>query len=481
MNKTILVVDIETTSFLNQGGKIVEIGIVKLDLVTGKITPVYSSLINEPGFDINHTKEPFGWIFKNSDLTFDEIKFAPSLESQREIIQGLFNEFEATAYNKEFDFGFLIDRGFKINELSCPMLLSTPIVNLPANSGFKQPKWPKVEEVWKLFFGKTGYVEAHRGLDDAKHEAKIVYELFKRGKFKVSENDQTKYVENVKDINKYQVSNFKQKVRADKAKPTLKVTYNGYKWIFFDQLNREINDIKYIPKGNVSNGLILVKNKDKYGYLNQHGELIIPAIYETAYSFSEGLACVKYKGKYGFINEKGSEIIPYIYQDALIFYDGLASVGLNHKHGYIDKQGNIVIPLKYDYANIFKNELAAVALFSKGYGMINKKGEEVIPLMYDNAFYFSVHVVKIKMNGKWAIFDCNGNQLTRFKYNYINDLKFGKAVVGVDKKIGFINHLGKEIIPVIYENLSSVDEGWAYVELDGRWLKVNDLGEEIFD
>lgn len=184
MNKTILVVDIETTGFLNQGGKIVEIGIVKLDLETGNITHAYSSLVKEEGLTIQHTSGRFGWIFKNSDLRYEDVEKAPSLESQRAEIQNLFDNYGATAYNKAFDFGYLSDRGFRINELPCPMLLSTPIVNLPSANGYGNAKWPKVEEAWDFFFGNTGYVEAHRGVDDAEHEAKIVYELYKRGAFK---------------------------------------------------------------------------------------------------------------------------------------------------------------------------------------------------------------------------------------------------------------------------------------------------------
>lgn len=183
MSKAILVVDIETSGFLNQGGKIVEIGIVKLNLDNGNITPAFSSLINEEGFNKKHTQGRFGWIFRNSDLEFTDVMQAPSLESQRKEIQELFNKYPATAYNKDFDFGFLENRGFQIKELPCPMLLATPIINLPPANGYGSPKWPKVEEAWKFFFGDTGYVEAHRGLDDAKHEAKIVYELYERGCF----------------------------------------------------------------------------------------------------------------------------------------------------------------------------------------------------------------------------------------------------------------------------------------------------------
>lgn len=185
MSNRILVVDIETTGFLNQGGKIVEIGMVLLNLDNGEVEPIYDSLLKEPGLDRRHTQLPLGWIFQNSDLSYEDVEAAPSLESQREAIQFLFDNHRATAFNKKFDFDFLRDRGFRINELPCPMMIATPICKLPSRNGYKSYKWPKVEEAWEHFFGNTGYIEAHRGLDDAEHEAKIVYELYKMGEFVV--------------------------------------------------------------------------------------------------------------------------------------------------------------------------------------------------------------------------------------------------------------------------------------------------------
>jgi len=189
MNNTIIVVDIETTGFLNKGGLIVEIGIVKLNLATGEITPAYNSLIREDSFGPHHTVGAFGWIFNNSDLTYEEVEEAPSLESQREVIQELFDQYYATAFNKSFDFDFLGDRGFSIKELPCPMKVATPICKLPSQYGYSSYKWPTVEEAWEYFFGKrTGYVEAHRGYDDAEHEAQIVYKLYELGHFEVPFN-----------------------------------------------------------------------------------------------------------------------------------------------------------------------------------------------------------------------------------------------------------------------------------------------------
>jgi DNA polymerase-3 subunit epsilon len=183
--KKIAIIDIETSGFQPQGGLIVEIGIVGLDLETGSVTDEFDSIVKEDGFDERHAKHPYGWVFQNSDLKYEDVLSANSLTSVLPKIQNILDKYPlgATAYNKAFDFGFLKSRGLQINELSCIMLSATPVVNLPPNFGYNTPKWPKVEEAWEYFFPQVEYKEAHRALDDAKHEALIAYELYKLQSF----------------------------------------------------------------------------------------------------------------------------------------------------------------------------------------------------------------------------------------------------------------------------------------------------------
>lgn len=183
----ILVLDIETTGFLNQGGSIVEIGIVELDLETGATEIILDTLLRENILTAKHREEPLGWIFRNSNLTPEMVRDAPPEMDVFSHVQAILDSYPlgVTAFNKAFDFGFLKDRGLKIKELPCPMILSTPICKLPSRNGYGGYKWPSVEEAWKFFFPETEYNELHRGADDAVHEAKIVHELYKLGIFKI--------------------------------------------------------------------------------------------------------------------------------------------------------------------------------------------------------------------------------------------------------------------------------------------------------
>lgn len=171
----IVIIDIETTGFLNQNGKIVEFAAVKLDLDNGNIYP----LMNYVCYEDNITKEEIenSWIIKNSNLTSEQIRYGINIKNLKKSIQDIADKYSVTAFNRVFDITFLqakLDIRFS-NLYPCPMLELTPIMKLPKRFG--DYKWPNVNEAYKYFFPDSDYIEQHRALDDATHEAEIVYQL----------------------------------------------------------------------------------------------------------------------------------------------------------------------------------------------------------------------------------------------------------------------------------------------------------------
>ena len=169
-----LVVDIETTGLCPEDDLIVEIGVVLLNTRTGRIRKKFYSLVNEGGFISKDS-----WIFENSDLKYkDVIKYGKSIKKIRVKLQKLFNKYSVTSYNQVFDFGFLGSRGFSFGEREKdPMLVLTDVLRI--DKGYKNFKWPSVQEV--LDFYGINIIEPHRALEDAKIEARIIYETIKRG------------------------------------------------------------------------------------------------------------------------------------------------------------------------------------------------------------------------------------------------------------------------------------------------------------
>lgn len=178
----ILIVDIETTGFMPKG-KIVEVGIVSLNLKNGEKEILYNQVIS-PRMTTKELERT--WICKNGYMNPDDILMGEHWEDVEDEIQEIINEYQngLTAFNRKFDVGFLNSYGIKFPKLlPCPMIKSTPICRLPNKNGYGGYKWPKVEEAYKFFFPKSEYEELHRGADDAFHEADIVYALHKLNKF----------------------------------------------------------------------------------------------------------------------------------------------------------------------------------------------------------------------------------------------------------------------------------------------------------
>lgn len=187
----VLVLDIETTGLDFNKDLIVEVGIVELDLLTGEIKELFSSLCREDALRAKHRDS---WIFDNGYIKVEDVRSAPSFNDIRGDIQDILDAYPSgvLAFNKKFDFTFMRKRGFKFVDSGCIMLACTNICKIPSRSRYGCYKWPNAEEAYNILCmdknDMTLFVESHRGADDAKHEAEILYKIIKDHHFEVNTN-----------------------------------------------------------------------------------------------------------------------------------------------------------------------------------------------------------------------------------------------------------------------------------------------------
>ena len=180
----IAIIDIETTGFIVTMDAIVEIGIVLVDTDTKEITKIFDSVVKDENFNPKIHKH--SWIFDNSDLEISDVINANPLEMHRATLQAIFDTYHVTAFNKAFDLRFLRSRGFTLRDITCLMKSSKSYGIVLYEDGSHKP--PSVEEAYSALFPDDFYIEAHRGGDDAMHEAKILLKLcdIKAGLIKVN-------------------------------------------------------------------------------------------------------------------------------------------------------------------------------------------------------------------------------------------------------------------------------------------------------
>ena len=180
----ILVVDLETAAHDPTKGDlrnldnslIIEIGIVRANLETGKIVPVFNQICRE-----DKTCSGDSWIFRNSTLTSEQIAGSNHFDEYKQEIQDLFNQYHATSWWHEFDFKRLEhhSRGLSIEKRFWdPVKTLAPFLKLPPirKTGYKRPK---VKEAYRYFMGKR-LDHPHRALDDAIVEAEIIIKAVKK-------------------------------------------------------------------------------------------------------------------------------------------------------------------------------------------------------------------------------------------------------------------------------------------------------------
>ena len=184
MVSKLLVIDIETTGFNHKSDCILELGCVELDLETGVITDLLDLQLKETHLSAKHHNS---WIFANGFMSHDDVRNAKPLAVHFENIQSIFDNYlgKICAWNRAFDADFLKSRGFNLGkDIKDPMKESAEFFNLPHKSG-GFGKWPSAQEAWNILFPNTEKIELHRGLDDAKMEAKIILELINKGIYKL--------------------------------------------------------------------------------------------------------------------------------------------------------------------------------------------------------------------------------------------------------------------------------------------------------
>ncbi len=223
------------------------------------------------------------------------------------------------------------------------------------------------------------------------------------------------------------------------------------------------------------------KKGDKYGYMDETGEVMIEAEYDAVEPYSEGLGLVVRDGMVGFINKAGDTDISISYEDAESFNGGLAIVAMNEKYGMIDRTNKKVVPLQYDLVSSFSSGLALVAN-DTAYGFVNKHGAEVVPINLEYATDFENGFAVVDADGKKGIINTLGRLVVPAKYDWLENFnEYMVCRAKRDTAFGLIDNNGAEILAFEYDKIGEFSDSLALVAKDGKYGYVNTKGELVID
>ena len=268
-------------------------------------------------------------------------------------------------------------------------------------------------------------------------------------------------------------------------------------------------------------GLAAVRADGKWGYIDLSGQFAIAAQFAGAFHFADGLASVRLDERtplWGFIDKTGMVVIkpkfgmPLWFSEGLVegygekdhvlnvplgyvdksgkytvhldepgmeieflvgFSEGLARVSMRPKHpdgsvgpstwGYIDHSGKWAIPPAFAAADNFHEGLAAVTGKDGTWGYIDQKGQFVVAPRFETAMEFSEGLAAVRINGRWGYINNRGKLAipAQFDFDEVGDFRSGMAIVVKARKVGYVDKLGRVVLPPTLDSGSEFTNGTA--------------------
>ncbi len=200
-----------------------------------------------------------------------------------------------------------------------------------------------------------------------------------------------------------------------------------------------------------------IKKKDKFGYCDSTGKIMIEPEFTEAEDFNEGYALVQKNDLYGYINKVGKTKIDFQFTEASVFNNHIAVVQKNKLYYLID-YSNKILSSKYDEISDFTEGFAIVKR-NNLYGVLNQNGEEIVKPVFENLSDFSEGIAAFFKNGKYGFIDKQGFTVIAPMYNWVSSFKNGLCRIQYNKFYGLINKKGDFVIEPSFDMIDEACKG----------------------
>lgn len=255
---------------------------------------------------------------------------------------------------------------------------------------------------------------------------------------------------------------------------------------------------------------IIVEKYNKYGIQSIDGENIEEIIYDKIIRVSENSYYLEKEGKGVIKNIVNNRIIEV--NEIEKISDDYLRVAYKGEFGIVDKNLNWILPLEYDYLDYNKEYVivakeGVIEVYDKEFkkleienntrvilgigkylysvknnklGVIDKNGKVIITPKYDNFLKLNDRDIMIGYeDGKSYLINLETKKEKLVDYENFGEESEGMILTLKDRKLGYIDIEGNEIIPNKYEAAFKVQMGSKYLQVkeNEKWMLLNKKGE----
>jgi hypothetical protein len=207
------------------------------------------------------------------------------------------------------------------------------------------------------------------------------------------------------------------------------------------------------------------KNGGRYGYIDRRGTVVIEPQFEHALDFADGLAQVWRRDRIEFIGPNCATRFSLPPDADLVRGPAEGMIWFrtsrDSRWGLFDEQGAVILEPKYDNVEVFSDGLAAVNIGAK------------LDMTFRPPWL---------RGGKWGYIDRLGKQVIPVSFARAGSFSGGRALVGSDAGEQFIDKEGKVVISISGSGAGDFREGLAAVHSDaGVTRYIDNAGKVKFE
>ena len=186
-------------------------------------------------------------------------------------------------------------------------------------------------------------------------------------------------------------------------------------------------------------------------------------------------------GLWGFKDEHGSIVIPAVYDKVEDFEYGVAVV--QHENqvewGLIDETGDIILPFEYDSIFVYRNSWVH-AKKREDEHLFTGNGDLVLTVNNIKHWYTPEEgVIRVKKTTGWGVIDMKGEAIIDFNYQSIGPCINGFLSYYENDKWGWLSREGGIAVPARFDEVGVLDKDTWFGKSGKVCVIYNYKGEEM--
>lgn len=232
----------------------------------------------------------------------------------------------------------------------------------------------------------------------------------------------------------------------------------------------------------MSKTLIPVKKGDKYGYIDQNGNVCIELKFDDAGNFFDGIAMVLTSEGDRFIDQNGNFLTETVYDtySTTVFQYGLASVGINNEQWIIDKEFTKIFPISNGEVDVLGVEIyeklitvfdenKVISIFNHEGVLLFRKGN-VLDFICTNNNYNIIRSLDDRT--EYFVYDDQFNELIKNKYileDFNNTIFITSEEASSGNEFTIRNTKFEQIVEGTFQDARLITEKYCAVEKANMW------------